>query len=109
MSGQAHRFKCYLNCRSEVRYLRVSHTFESSFFPLRNRLTWAFDINPRIDIATGNPIVPDPDDLVGEIIRGPRDVPCTFHVRGNPEQTRAVILAEAEAAEIEALEFNVNA
>jgi hypothetical protein len=67
-------------------------------------LIWAFDIKLRIDVLTGRPVIPDPNDMVGDLVRGPRDLSCVLSVRGNPEQTRTVILAEAEMAEIEALD-----
>jgi hypothetical protein len=50
-------------------------------------------------------MVPDPNDFVGDLLQTPRDMNYVLHLRGSPEQTRAVILAEAETAETEAWEW----
>ncbi|EKM79763.1 hypothetical protein AGABI1DRAFT_127447 [Agaricus bisporus var. burnettii JB137-S8] len=81
------------------------HIATNALFIVASKLIWAFDIKARVDPLTGRPVILDPDDMAGDLVRGPRDVPCVLQVRGNSEQTRALILAEAEAAETEALEF----
>lgn len=67
------------------------------------RLLWAFHIRPCIDPLTGRPILPNPDDLEGEMLVRPRNLTYRLVLRGDQEQTRDVILAEAERAETEAL------
>lgn len=65
------------------------------------RLLWAFDIRPPID-STGRSILPNPDDMEGETVVRPKNLMFEFHLRGASEQTRDVIIAEAERAENEA-------
>jgi hypothetical protein len=50
-------------------------------------------------------VVPDPNDSVGDLVWMLRDVPYELYLRGNPEKTLAVIVAEAKAAEKEAVEW----
>lgn len=42
----------------------------------------------------------------GELLLMPKGLAYSLHLRGDREQTRAVIVSEAEGAEMEALEWS---
>lgn len=66
-------------------------------------MIWVFDIsNHALILLPGHLMVPAPNDLVRGLLREPRDVPYELYLRGNPEKTKPVIIAEAEAVENEA-------
>ncbi|KAF9442694.1 cytochrome P450 [Macrolepiota fuliginosa MF-IS2] len=79
------------------------HIAVNSVFILVSKLLWAFNIDPNIDPLTGHPVFPNPDDMEGELVVRPKKLNYILTPRGDRDQTRNVILAEAEHAETEAL------
>lgn len=72
------------------------HIAERSLFLAISRMLWAFSVSKALD-STGNPIIPDIDDLVGGITVQPREFPAQFIPRsqGKVEIIRSSV-AECE-------------
>ncbi|KAG9831278.1 putative cytochrome P450, partial [Aureobasidium melanogenum] len=75
------------------------HVAERSLFLGISRMLWAFDINPVIDSATGEEILPDPDKLTQGILVMPEE----YKVNITPRDQIRADLIEKEWQEAEDL------